>query len=728
MPLRISSSIALLTLSVLIVTPLAAQGRGQSAAAPATVPSDLKPLLLPHRSEVRLVMVRYIQDRAQLAGNYAGQAGGRGGPGGRGGAAGGNSAVPVSSGRIARLKRFDLAWFEALQKLDTGRLSPEGRATLDSLRSLVQQNQEATDSEAVRYAAYAPLVPFRLPLVQLIESRLRLEDVNPQSAAGVLDQAITTIRNTRAALDSGLSATPEAAQMAAEAVDALRNNLAAWHGFYVDYDPLFTWWMAATWPELSARMIAYATFLRDTLPARNGSNSFRPSSSLIGPGALPRYPDVPDLNEIIALPQDEMMEITSRFFPRRTGGRGGVQPAVRDSAFYQGWLTALKSLDFDQLSRNAQVDYLYLREMATLGLSRVGKGLPTDAPRKADNSGIVGGAAGRDSLIRLLQDEMIPYTPEQLMVLADREFAWSENEMKKAARDLGFGDDWKAAMEKVKQTWVPPGEQPGLVRDLIFEAIDFLRSRDLVTVPSIAAESQRMTMLSARAQLTAPFFLGGSNIQVAYPVSEMSYPAKMQSLRGNNPYFSHAVAFHEMIPGHNLSWYVNSRYTGYRPSFPSTPFYTEGWALYWELMMWDKGFHATPEQKIGALYWRMHRAARIVFSLRFHMGEWSPQEAVDFLVDKVGHEYDNAKAEVVRSFNGSYAPLYQAGYLLGGIQLRGLRQELVETGRMSEKAFHDEILRQGNMPINLLRLALTPSRLSTDMPLKWEFYGPLPEK
>ena len=78
------------------------------------------------------------------------------------------------------------------------------------------------------------------------------------------------------------------------------------------------------------------------------------------------------------------------------------------------------------------------------------------------------------------------------------------------------------------------------------------------------------------------------------------------------------------------------------------------------MTLYDLGFDQTPEQKVGALFWRMHRCARIIFSLRFHMGQWSPQECIDFLVDKVGHERANATAEVRRSFQGGYSPLYQA--------------------------------------------------------------------
>ena len=70
---------------------------------------------------------------------------------------------------------------------------------------------------------------------------------------------------------------------------------------------------------------------------------------------------------------------------------------------------------------------------------------------------------------------MIPYSPEQLVEMANREYAWCEAEMKKAAREMGFGDDWKAAVEKVKTLHVEPGGQPKLVRDLALEAIDYVR-------------------------------------------------------------------------------------------------------------------------------------------------------------------------------------------------------------------------------------------------------------
>ena len=97
-------------------------------------------------------------------------------------------------------------------------------------------------------------------------------------------------------------------------------------------------------------------------------------------------------------------------------------------------------------------------------------------------------------------------------------------------------------------------------------------------------------------------------------------------------------------------------------------------------------------------------------------------------MDRVGHERDNATAEVRRSFDpaAGYNALYQAAYLLGGLQIRGLRKELVDSKQMTNTRFHDEILRQGSMPIALLRLAVnTKIPLTRDMNMDWKFYGEL---
>jgi len=347
--------------------------------------------------------------------------------------------------------------------------------------------------------------------------------------------------------------------------------------------------------------------------------------------------------------------------------------------------------------------------------------------KPGDTTEIIGDPIGREALMSELAYEMIPYTPEELIAIANKEYDWCENEMKKASRELGYGDDWMKALEYVKTLYVEPGKQPELIRELALEAIKFMDDHDLVTIPQLARDTWRMEMMTPERQLVSPFFLGGEMIQVSYPTNTMGHEAKMMSMRGNNIHFSRATVFHELIPGHHLQGFMANRYRTYRQAF-STPFWTEGGALYWEMVLWDMNFAKSPENRIGMLFWRMHRSARIIFSLSFHLEKMTEQECIDLLVKRVGHELDNATAEVRRSFGGAYGPLYQCAYLLGGLQLRGLRRELVDSGKMTNRAFHDAMLKENRIPIEMVRASLTKQKLTREFVSSWKFYGPHPSE
>ena len=218
--------------------------------------------------------------------------------------------------------------------------------------------------------------------------------------------------------------------------------------------------------------------------------------------------------------------------------------------------------------------------------------------KPGDKTTIVGNPIGRDALISSLRYEMIPYTPEELLVLADREYAWCEAEMKRASREMGDGDDWHKALEQVKSDYVPPGKQPELIRDLALEAIAYVEKHDLVTVPELASESWWMEMMTPERQLVNPFFTGGDRISVSYPTDGMTFEQKMMSMRGNNIHFARATVFHELIPGHELQGFMARRYRTWRRPF-DTSFYVEGWALHWEMLFWDMNFARSPQDRSG---------------------------------------------------------------------------------------------------------------------------------
>ena len=153
----------------------------------------------------------------------------------------------------------------------------------------------------------------------------------------------------------------------------------------------------------------------------------------------------------------------------------------------------------------------------------------------------------------------------------------------------------------------------------------------------------------------------------------------------------------------------------------------EGWALHWEMLLWDQGFTKTPEDRIGALFWRMHRCARIIFSLSFHLGKMTAQECVDFLVNRVGLR---ARERSRRS-----APLVRVGILRAALsgRLHAGRAAIPRAaqgtgwvpGKMTDREFHDAILKMNAIPVEMVRASLTKQPLEAGFGSGWKFCGPL---
>jgi len=529
--------------------------------------------------------------------------------------------VRSASVRRERMRSFYEGWQERLPRMDFDALEPEGRIDWVLLANEVRYQLSLLDREDREFAEVLPVLPFAATIMDLEESRRRLEPVEPARAAAALAHlaaAVDSARETTAAAfgdpvagGSETTATSRVvARRSAMLLDDLRETLRRWHRFYAGYDPLFTWWTTKPFAATDSALTAYHRYLTESVL--------------------------------------------------------GIRPGEPEP--------------------------------------------------------MIGDPIGRNALEADLAYEMIPYSIDELIAIAEREFAWCEEEYRSAAREMGYGDDWRAALEAVKQSYVPPGEQPQLIATLAREAEAFLEERDLLTIPSLAKEIWRMEMMSPERQRVAPFFLGGEVIQVSYPTDSMSHEEKLMSMRGNNPHFARATVHHELIPGHHLQGFMTSRYRPHRRAF-STPFWTEGWALYWEMLLWDLGFPRSPEDRVGMLFWRSHRAARIIFSLRFHLGEMTADEAVDFLVERVGHERANAEGEVRRSVAGDYPPLYQAAYMLGGLQFRAMHDELVGSGRMTDRAFHDAILSGGTMPVAMVRARLLGDPVDPNDVGTWRFAG-----
>ena len=569
--------------------------------------------------------------------------------------------APASPSQRQRMRAFYTNWRQQLAAMDFGALSPEGKADYVLLDNHLRYQLDLMAREEKQRAETVPLVPFADRIAKLQEERRDLRSLNAQQAARSLANLVKEIDSLRALVEP--APTRPAGDSAARAPRVVLPKLSRTAANRAAEQVDEQRALVGQWYRFYAAYDPLFTWWAAN-PYQKLEESMRRYATSIR-------------TRLVGI------QVASAGAPAPTGGAGGPGGPGAASA--------------------------------------------AAAPRNAAsaNEPIIGDPIGAEGLAMDLRHQMIPYTAEELIAIAEREYAFSEAEAKKAARQLGFGDDWKAAMEKVKNAYVEPGKQPDLIRDLANEAEAFFAKHDWVTIPALAREDWRMEMLSPERQRVSPFFLGGESILVSYPTNDMTDEEKMMSMRGNNPHFSRATVFHELNPGHHMQGFMSARYNPHRRLF-NTPFWNEGMALYWEMFLWDHDFHVRPEDRLGALAWRMHRSARIVFSLSFHLGKMTPEQCIEYLVDKVPFERANSEAEVRRSFNGSYSPIYQAAYMLGGLQLRTLYKEMVTSGKMKDREFHDALYRGGPMPIAMVRARLAKVPLSRDGAAPWRFAEQLP--
>ena len=345
--------------------------------------------------------------------------------------------------------------------------------------------------------------------------------------------------------------------------------------------------------------------------------------------------------------------------------------------------------------------------------------------KPGDTTEIVGDPIGREALMSELAYEMIPYTPEELIAIANKEYAWCENEMKKASRELGYGDDWMKALEYVKTLYVEPGKQPELIRELALEAIKFVDDHDLVTIPQLARDTWRMEMMTPERQLVSPFFLGGEMIQVSYPTNTMGHEAKMMSMRGNNIHFSRATVFHELIPGSSSAGLHGGSLSNLSPALQHAVLDRRRRALLGDVVVGHELRQVAREPNRHALLANASLGANHLLaqlSSREDDAAGMHRPAGQESRPRAGQRDGRSAALVWRS----YGPLYQCAYLLGGLQLRGLHHELVDSGKMTNRAFHDAVLKENRIPIEMVRASLTKQKLTRDFVSSWKFYGPNP--
>ncbi|MEM8726718.1 MAG: DUF885 domain-containing protein, partial [Pseudomonadota bacterium] len=164
-----------------------------------------------------------------------------------------------------------------------------------------------------------------------------------------------------------------------------------------------------------------------------------------------------------------------------------------------------------------------------------------------------------------------------------------------------------------------------------------------------------------------------------------------------------ALGVHEAVPGHHHQIALQQE-LDIHPLRANGTFFTafvEGWGLYSERLGIEMGLYDTPAKQMGRLSYEMWRATRLVVDTGLHSKGWSKQRAVDYMLDNTALSPANIDAEVNRYMTW---PGQALAYKIGELKIRELRTRAEEAlgAEFDLRAFHDTVLENGAVPLNVL--------------------------
>jgi len=168
-------------------------------------------------------------------------------------------------------------------------------------------------------------------------------------------------------------------------------------------------------------------------------------------------------------------------------------------------------------------------------------------------------------------------------------------------------------------------------------------------------------------------------------------------------YEMEVLSIHEAVPGHHLQIALQMEMEE-MPSFRKYSGFTafsEGWGLYSESLGFEMGFYQDPYSHFGALTYDMWRAVRLVVDTGMHYKDWTRQQAIDFFKDNAAKTETDIVNEIDRYISW---PGQALAYKIGQLQMLDLRKKAEQAlgDDFDVKAFHDELLGAGAIPMEIL--------------------------
>ena len=292
-------------------------------------------------------------------------------------------------------------------------------------------------------------------------------------------------------------------------------------------------------------------------------------------------------------------------------------------------------------------------------------------------------------------------TPDQIHQIGLDEVKRIRAEMETQIAASGFKGDFKAFQTFLRtdpQFYVTT-RQALLEKSALFaKTVDDKLPREFGKLPRLPFAVREIPRESEESATTAYYNPGSPALGIAG-----GYEVNTSHLDQRPLYEIPALSLHESQPGHHVQIALQQERTDL-PKFRrdgSFTAYTEGWALYAEQLGTEMGLYRTPYERFGKLSYEMWRACRLVADTGIHWLRWDREQARACFTDNTALSAKNIDVELDRYISW---PGQALAYKIGELKIMELRHkaEAALGDKFDVRAFHDAVLVDGNVPLDLL--------------------------
>lgn len=291
-------------------------------------------------------------------------------------------------------------------------------------------------------------------------------------------------------------------------------------------------------------------------------------------------------------------------------------------------------------------------------------------------------------------------TPRQIHEIGLREVARIRAEMDRVAREAGYPSR-EAFIEHLRTDprYYPTSAEQLMAASALFnKQVDAWLPRLFGRLPRLTFTIRPIPEETAEGTTTAYYGSGSPEAGIAG-----TYYVNTSHLDQRPLWEIPALSLHESVPGHHLQIALQQEMdiAPFRRNFTSFTAFTEGWALYAESLGEEMGLYDTPERRMGELSYQMWRACRLVVDTGIHAFGWDKARAIQYMRDNTALTDRNIESEVNRYISW---PGQALGYMIGRLKIVELRRRAEQAlgNRFDERRFHDAVLENGSVPLDVL--------------------------